>query len=172
MMRDAEALVALFRAAFPAIDFEIAWDSDTVNARALYGQPRKRVRLYGGLVRHRMVEKEGLALTLAHEVGHLLGGRPRDLYHHWLSCEGVADYWAARYGLRRIWPEADFAVRLRLGARQLINLQYREFNKPPAYRRRRGDDGRFPCLVTLPPSCRLQTWMAGMRKLPKPDCAC
>lgn len=172
MRARAEALVERFRGAFPGLDFEIAWASDTVNARALFGQPRNRVCLYGGMVRHKMMGEEGLALTLAHEVGHLLGGKPRHKYHFWLSCEGVADYWAARHGLRKIWPRAELASRLRQGARQLLNLQRSGFVKTPAYRRRREPGGRFPCLTTLPASCRLRTWRAGLERRPMPDCAC
>jgi len=154
------------------LDFEIAWDSDTVNARALFGQPRHRVCVYGGLVRHKAIGEEGLALTLAHEVGHLLGGKPRHSYHFWLSCEGVADYWATRYGLRRLWPKAELAARFRTGARQLLALQRSAYGRLRAYRRRRDVAGQFPCLTTLPPSCRLQTWRAGLTRQPRPECAC
>ena len=167
-----EALVGRFRTAFPQLDFEIAWRSDTVNARALRGTGRRRICLYGGMARHKMIGEDGLALTLAHEIGHVLGGRPRHPYHFWLSCEGVADYWATRHGLRRIWPRAECAARLRNGARQLLNLQRSGFVKTAAYRRRREAGGRFPCLVSLPPSCRMRTWRAGLQGRPMPDCAC
>lgn len=172
MKKAAEVLVGRFRAALPQLDFEIAWTSDTVNARALFGRPRHRVCLYGGLVRHKMMADDGLALALAHEVGHLLGGKPRHPYHFWLSCEGVADYWAARHGLRKIWPRSELPIRLRAGARQLLNLQRSGFRNTPAYRRRRDAGGRYPCLATLPPSCRMRTWLAGLHRRRMPDCAC
>jgi hypothetical protein len=170
MRARAEALLERCRAAFPQLDFEIAWDSDTVNARALFGQPRCRVVVYGGLVRHKAIGEEGLALTLAHEVGHLLGGKPRHNYHFWLSCEGVADYWATRHGLRRLWPKAEVAARFRAAAAQLLRLQRHGFGSNQ--RRRRDPAGRFPCLVTLPPSCRIRTWRAGLMRRPRPGCAC
>jgi hypothetical protein len=158
------------REAFAELDFEVAWQSDTVNARALFGQPRHRVCLYGGLARHRLIGEEGLALALAHEAGHLLGGRPRHDYYFWLSCEGVADYWATRHGLRRLWPAEQLALRFRLGAAQLLALQRQSFHS--GQRRRRDKSGRLPCLVTLPPSCRLRTWRAGIANRPRPGCAC
>lgn len=172
MRAGTEALVARFRRAFAEIDFEIAWASDTVNARALFGQPRNKVVLYGGLVRHKAMGEEGLTLALAHEVGHLLGGKPRHPYHFWLSCEGVADYWATRHGIRRIWQGAERASRLRLGAHQLLKLQRSTLRGLPVSRRRRDGGGHYPCLVTLPPSCRWRTWMAGLRNEARPFCAC
>jgi hypothetical protein len=172
MRRRTEALVERCRAAFPQLEFEIAWDSDTVNARALFGQPKCRVVVYGGLVRHEAIGEDGLALTLAHEVGHLLGGKPKHNYHFWLSCEGVADYWATRHGLRRLWPRDELAVRFRAAAAQLLALQRSMARMPKTYRRRRDPAGRFPCLETLPPSCRVRTWRAGLDRRPQPACAC
>jgi hypothetical protein len=167
-----EALLERFRSAFPELAFEIAWHSDTVNARALFGQPRHRIVLYGGLVRHRLIGDDGLALALAHEVGHLLGGRPRHRYHFWLSCEGVADYWATRHGVRKIWPAGEVMQRTRTGARQLLALQTRGLARARSQRRRREPDGRFACLQTLPPGCRWTTWMAGLARKARPACAC
>ncbi len=172
MRERTEALVARFRQAFADIDFEIAWASDTVNARALFGQPRNKVVLYGGLIRHKTMGEEGLTLALAHEVGHLLGGKPRHPYHFWLSCEGVADYWATRHGIRRIWPGEQLAARLRLAGRQLLTLQRSTLRGVPVSRRRRDGAGRYPCFATLPPSCRWRTWMAGVRRSARPSCAC
>jgi hypothetical protein len=172
MRASTEAILERCRAAFPQLDFEVAWDSDTVNARALFGQPRHRVVVYGGLVRHKSIGQEGLSLTLAHEVGHLLGGKPKHSYHFWLSCEGVADYWATRHGLRRLWPKHELAARFTAGAQQLLKLQRAMAGRSLPFPRRRGPDGRFPCLVTLPPSCRLRTWRAGLRRLPTPVCSC
>jgi hypothetical protein len=167
-----EALVARFREVFADLDFEIAWNSDTVNARALFGRPRNKIVLYGGLARHKAIGEDGLALALAHEVGHLLGGRPRHPYHFWLSCEGVADYWATRHGIRKVWPRGEVMQRTRDGARQLLALQSKGIVRTRPERRRRQPDGRFPCLQTLPLRCRWTTWMAGLARKSRPACAC
>jgi len=67
-----------FRRAFPEVTYELLWESPTINAQAWRLGSAQFVRVYGGLVRHRAITKYGLALMLAHETGHHLGGLPRD----------------------------------------------------------------------------------------------
>ena len=67
-------LLSMFAKAFPEITYDLFWGSRTVNAQAWYSGEIRHVVLYGGLVRHRLVSRNCLALTLAHETGHHLGG--------------------------------------------------------------------------------------------------
>ena len=60
----------------------------------------------GGLVREPGITPDALALILAHERGHRLL-RTKN--------EARADYWAARYGVRMLWPEAAHGELLERG---------------------------------------------------------
>lgn len=73
------------------------------NAQAFLDAGKKRVRLYGGLVRHRKIGSAGLALALSHETGHYLGGAPYLEYYHWLSSEERATEWAVTVGLPSVF---------------------------------------------------------------------
>ena len=81
---------------FPEITYGLLWESPTVNAQAWRLGSARYVRVYGGLVRHQAITKYGLALMLAHETGHHLGGLPRDPAMPWMTWQGQADYWAAK----------------------------------------------------------------------------
>ena len=76
-----------------------------------------QVVIYGGLVRHRHVRWQGLALAIAHEIGHLKGGPPTT--YDWLSTDGRADEWAATVGLPAVFGQAAAEV-ARAGADQLF----------------------------------------------------
>ena len=79
---------------------------DLANSQAFLDGAQKRVRLYGGLVRHRKISRAGLAVALAHETGHHLGGDSSLRYHRWLSSEERATEWARDIGLPRICGHA------------------------------------------------------------------
>jgi hypothetical protein len=115
------ALFEKFGSAFPEVTYELLWESPTVNAQAWRLGSARFVRVYGGLVRHPAITKYGLALMLAHETGHHLGGLPRDPAMPWLTWQGQADYWAASVAMPIIWgPRASVAtVR---AAREILKL--------------------------------------------------
>ncbi|OFX00753.1 MAG: hypothetical protein A3D94_17515 [Alphaproteobacteria bacterium RIFCSPHIGHO2_12_FULL_66_14] len=76
---------------------------ELANAQAFLHLGARHVRLYGGLVRHRKIGSAGLAVALAHETGHHLGGSPRLPFYKWLSSETRADAWAMTVGLNQIF---------------------------------------------------------------------
>jgi hypothetical protein len=118
----ANAIVARFAAAFDDIAIDIAWNSDSLNAQAFRLSPTAaHVRVYGGLVRHRAIGPEGLALALAHEIGHHKGGPPMSGHNPWLSTDRRADDWARTVGLPTVFETvaADVA---RAGADQLFGV--------------------------------------------------
>jgi hypothetical protein len=61
--------------------------------------------LYGGLIRHRRIGFAGLAVALAHETGHHLGGLPHLAFYKWLSSEERATEWAMTIGLKVVFGE-------------------------------------------------------------------
>jgi hypothetical protein len=116
----AAGIVAQFAAAFPDIAIDIAWESDSLNAQAFrLGPTAAHVRIYGGLPRHRDIGPEGLALAIAHEIGHHTGGAPASRHYHWLSTDRRADEWARTVGLPAVFGQAAAEV-ARVGADQLF----------------------------------------------------
>jgi hypothetical protein len=118
-------LLDRFSRAFADIDYDLFWDSSMINSQAWRQGGRKRVTVYGGLVRHPSLTLSGIALTIAHETGHHLGGRPLDPDLRWPTWQGQADYWAARYGMPVVFGAAATRLTLR-GAKQIAAL-HQEF---------------------------------------------
>jgi hypothetical protein len=154
----AARLIGLFARAFPEVNYSLIWDSRLVNAQAWrFGQARN-VYLYGGLVRHPGIGKAGLAVALAHETGHHLGGPPRDPDLRWMAWQGQADYWAASVAMPRVFgPQAR---RMTLcGAREIVKLH-------------EAFDRQFGCEEPdLSPKCRFRIFHAGVSNAELPDCA-
>jgi hypothetical protein len=150
-------LLDKFGRAFPGITYELLWDSRTINAQAWrLGSPRY-VRVYGGLVRHPKITRPGLALTLAHETGHHLGGPPYDPVMPWISWQGQADYWAASVGMKKVFGSDAKRITKR-GARQIREL-HDDFAGL-------GDDE-----PDISAECRNRIFVAGMIGEAMPDCA-
>jgi Zn-dependent protease with chaperone function len=147
-----------FHQAFPEVTYELLWESPTVNAQAWRLGSARFVRVYGGLVRHRAISKYGLALMLAHETGHHLGGLPRDPAMPWLTWQGQADYWAASVAMPQIWGARARAATLR-AARELLELH-------EAFERKLDDDE-----PDLTADCRYRIWCAGAQGEGMPECA-
>jgi hypothetical protein len=147
-----------FHHAFPEVTYELLWESPTVNAQAWRLGSAQYVRVYGGLVRHPAITKYGLALMLAHETGHHLGGLPRDPAMPWLTWQGQADYWAASVGMPQIWGGRARAATLR-AARELLQLH-------EMFERQLEDDE-----PDLTAECRYRIWRAGARGEVMPGCA-
>ncbi len=114
-------LLDKFGRAFPEITYELLWESATINAQAWRLGSARYVRVYGGLVRHRAITRYGLALMLAHETGHHLGGLPRDPAMPWMTWQGQADYWAASIAMPIIWGPRARGATFR-AAREILKL--------------------------------------------------
>jgi hypothetical protein len=118
----ANGIVARFAVAFDDIAIDIAWNCDSLNAQAFrLGPTAAHVRVYGGLVRHRGIGPEGLALAIAHEIGHHKGGPPVSRYYQWLSTDRRADEWARTVGLPIVFGTAAAAM-AHAGADQLFGV--------------------------------------------------
>jgi hypothetical protein len=116
-----KALLKHFRRSFPDITYDLLWSSPTINAQAWIAGDAKNVTIYGGLARHPSMTRAGLALAIAHETGHHLGGFPLDPEIRWMTWQGQADYWAARTGMPQVFGSRAFNMTLR-GARQILEL--------------------------------------------------
>lgn len=83
------------------------WKHPAIESNSMGGDPRSwNITIYGGLARYPSITPEALALAACHELGHHIGGFPKD---HWATNEGAADYFATLKCLRLILP-ADKAM--------------------------------------------------------------
>jgi hypothetical protein len=91
--------------------FDKKWEDGTVNALAhREGNEGKDwvVSMYGGLARQPLMNADGLALVVCHELGHHIGGIPtKKIGNSWASSEGQADYFATLKCLRRYFKDED-----------------------------------------------------------------
>jgi hypothetical protein len=118
----AEELVALFSRQFPQITYTLMWNSQLINAQAWRLGSQRNVYLYGGLARHRSMTRAGLALALAHETGHHLGGEPYDPVMTWMTSEARSDHWAAVSCMPDLFGSKANTLTLR-GAREIAALE-------------------------------------------------
>lgn len=90
------------------------WDSNENNAYASKFQSNWEVIFHGGLFKDRRVTEDGFALTVCHELGHLLGGAPFKLGQE-TSAEGQADYWATSVCIKKYFETYPKAVTINDG---------------------------------------------------------
>ena len=95
---------------------------ELANAQAFLDGGLRRVRLYGGLVRHKRITLAGLAVVLAHETGHHLGGTPHLQYYRWLSSEERANEWAKTVGLQVVFGRVTAGIIWTRGTKELKKI--------------------------------------------------
>jgi len=110
-----------FAETFVGIEYDLLWKNPTINAQAWLFANGKHVTVCGGLVRHPALSASGIALILAHETGHHLGGLPFDPDLRCLTWQGQADYWAAKEGMPKVFGDDARRHTLR-GAREIAAL--------------------------------------------------
>jgi hypothetical protein len=120
--RRAKTLLKRFQTHFPELTYDMDLGVELANAQAFLDGAKKRVRLFGGLVRHRKIGLAGLAFTLGHETGHHLGGAPYLQFHRWLSSEERATEWAINICLPRVFGNLHASSISREGRRQLATI--------------------------------------------------
>lgn len=82
------------------------WSINVVNAYAVELYPGiMTVRVLGGIAKHPLMTKDGLAMVVCHEVGHHMGGAPKkwERMNKWAADEAQADYFAPLQCLKRLW---------------------------------------------------------------------
>jgi hypothetical protein len=156
-------LFRLYGAFYPDVHFELVWDELLPNAYSWETFGVKIVVLSGGLVRTPGISFSGLALVLAHEIGHLYGGPPLVPDTEY-SCEGQADYAATSAVMRGSFYASQYpatvssAVEEIRGFFDLIDPKLRE-GKPGA------------TCNGISTDCRLDAMVAGMMMTALPACA-
>ncbi len=82
------------------------------SAVILDGQGVFLIRIAGGMARLPEMTQDALALAVCHEVGHLMGGAPRQRYPltSWVAAEGQADYFATLKCARRVFADPRSAA--------------------------------------------------------------
>jgi hypothetical protein len=85
---------------FPHIEFRIEEALFSFHAQAYVFGGRQTVSLLGGLAFHMHLQKDGLLLTILHEIGHHVAPGPRLTRIDVLSCDCAADRWAVTEGRR------------------------------------------------------------------------
>ena len=161
----------VYRPLYPEVEFLFDWYSEEVNSHSWVDGKKKFVYLSGGLARIEGFDYDGVALALAHEVGHLYGkpdGSPSGV-----TCEGEADYYGAAIVLRKVWfgtfyfeglQRAIDQVKVLYSYLLLKSTKGEQFDvKTP----RKDKAGRgYP-----DNACRISTWEAAMSTPHKPACA-
>jgi hypothetical protein len=97
------------------LNFNRNWTDGTVNAYADRGPTDKgttwNVSMFGGLARHPLMNEDGFAVVVCHELGHHLGGAPRKKdaagLIRWAANEGQADYYATLKCLRNYFANQN-----------------------------------------------------------------
>lgn len=91
-----------------ALSFNIQWSEAKFNAYTTLFRGRAQIYVTGGMIRHPLITKDGIALVLCHEIGHHLAGKPKHKRYFtdsWASAEGQSDYFSTLKCLRRYFLE-------------------------------------------------------------------
>ncbi len=181
----------VYRPLYPDTNFLFDWYSEEVNSHSWVEGGEQYVYLSGGLARIGGFEYDGVALALAHEVGHLFG-RP-DLGHG-VTCEGQADWYGASVVLRNVWFGEFYFTGTKSALKQLellfeyLKLPFKplpsvegeeEEAEPeaaavaPDEEAEEGEEGIVDIAGNRYPSnrCRVKTITAAMREPDYPPCA-
>lgn len=165
-------LFTQYKLHYPEINFSLDWDNETVNAYAWRTDDGSRfVQILGGLVRSTSLELEGLALVIAHEIGHHYGGEPTHADSD-LSCEGQADYYGARNVMRKVWFGEFYLLVMEKAIIQLsdfFDVSLINNIEKAAFRDERANT--FNACDHPPGVCRIETYNAALDLKPKPICA-
>jgi len=93
----------MFSALGKTLEVRRLWTDETVNASAQQNGNNVILNMYGGLARHEAVTMDGFALVACHELGHHVGGAPKQ---SWASIEGQSDYYANLKCLRLVFADS------------------------------------------------------------------
>jgi len=150
---------------YDEVHFTLDWASNEVNAYAWveHGTGQRRVDIKGGLVRDLALQLEGIALVVAHELGHHYGGDPTGGHPDGLSCEGQSDYAGVAWIMRKVWFGNQYPKTVRPGIAQMADF----FGVPDDPTAPGGNAG-----CSHPAGgCRIATYYRAAALTDKPGCA-
>lgn len=84
------------------VEYLLYWDVEEGNAMTSEKDKKAYFLFAGGLLRARYMTKDGFLFAACHEIGHHLGGFPKEKDLPWCSTEGQADYFANLRCMREI----------------------------------------------------------------------
>jgi hypothetical protein len=86
----------IFEARGYEVEYLLYWDVEEGNAMTSEAKDKKKAFFLfsGGLLRARYMNKDSFLYAACHEMGHHLGGFPKEKELAWCSTEGQADYFA------------------------------------------------------------------------------
>lgn len=101
------------------VEYLLYWDVNEGNAMTSESKDMKKAwfAFSGGLLRSRYMTRDGFLFAACHEIGHHLGGFPKEKELAWCSTEGQADYFANLQCMKEILkgdPENAKALELKL----------------------------------------------------------
>ncbi|PIK16139.1 hypothetical protein [Halobacteriovorax sp. JY17] len=88
-----------------SISLNLNWESNTTNAGANRSDNTGVINLYGGYARLNVVTKESFALTICHELGHLISKGYKVMPTLKYAAESEADYFATSICLRKYFQK-------------------------------------------------------------------
>lgn len=159
----------ILRPALPG-DLTIIFEhqDDRTNAELTKAGELLTIRVWGGMLNHSLMTEDTLLLLLCHEIGHFLGGAPTKSRGGWSSTEGQADYYSSYQCARHVGLDEvsfyDSAINLtRIYASVMFSPEPRldSCDESVVSRTNFG----YPSV-----QCRLDTLVAGWKKLPRPQC--
>ncbi len=92
------------------LQFKANWNDHRLKASVKIPDGKAIVTISGGYAKQKEMTADAFRIVLCHEMGHILGGAPKQKTLRWSTIEGQADYYATAKCLRRIVPEEDLTL--------------------------------------------------------------
>ncbi len=89
-----ESYTGIFKRQGLKLKIDASWKDNTQNAYSDQSGQNRYIYLFGGYARHPLMDKDTYLSVICHELGHHLGGFPREEGSTWASAEGEADYFS------------------------------------------------------------------------------
>ncbi|RFS26710.1 hypothetical protein DVR12_02675 [Chitinophaga silvatica] len=155
-------LFTMFQGFYPDVIFYYDKVNQMPNAYSFFEYGKSFVVVNGGLARVALMDFDTLAFVIAHELGHLYGGVPKNDEDY--TCEGQSDFFAITGVLPKVWyglssgPIISQAIETLTSFFDLINPKLRT-----------GKKGNTCMHIST--DCRLEAMKAAFHMMPLPACA-
>lgn len=89
------------------VEINIDWKSDYANASVSMRKGKVYMNFHGGFIRQNKLSKDAYAITVCHEIGHLLGGYPKVYPTQKYSAEAQSDYFATASCIKKYFNSSQ-----------------------------------------------------------------